>query len=58
MTINLSPPRKGPLSRRSPQRPLSARPHAHGQAPACSLKARPLPHPQPAPSWEELLGQR
>jgi len=27
-------------------------------APCCPLQARPAPHPAPAPSWEDLLGQR
>jgi len=55
MKTNIAPPRPTTLSGRATH-PSRHRPplQAPQGAPCCSLNARPAP----APSWEELLGQR
>ncbi len=59
MKTNIAPPRPTTLSGRASQASRHRRSGEAPQgAPCCSLKARPAPHPAPAPSWEELLGQR
>ncbi len=59
MTTSIAPPRPTTLSGRG-SHASRRRPQAQIQlnGPCCSLKAQPAPHATPAPSWEELLGQR
>ena len=59
MNTTITPPRPTTLSGRTSQASRHRRAvQAPQGGPCCSLKARPALHPAPAPSWEELLGQR